>query len=84
MFPGEGAGNGCSYSLCSIDTQLKVDIFLTWLFVIAGSQLRRRGENFGAEQGSSYVISAPANSWDLQRVGTIELGPVNKKNSRVI
>ena len=84
MFPGEGAGNGCSYSLCSIDMHLKVDIFLSDLvdLVIAGSQLRRRGENFGAEQGSSYVISAPANSWDLQRVGTTEFGLVNKLNSR--
>ena len=50
--------------------------------VIAGSQLRRRGENFDVGQGSSYVISAPANSWDLQRVGTTELGLVNKQNSR--
>ena len=34
----------------------------------AGSQLRRRGESTGPEQGSSYVISNPANSWDLQKV----------------
>ena len=34
----------------------------------AGSQLRRRGESTGPEQGSSYVISNPTNSWDLQKV----------------
>ena len=33
----------------------------------AGSQLRRRGESVGLEQGSSYVISNPANSWELQK-----------------
>ena len=58
--------------ICILSTSYLVDR------VIAGSQLRRRGENFGAEQGSSYVISAPANSWDLQRVGTTEFGQANK------
>ena len=33
-----------------------------------GSQLRRRGENFGQEHSSTNVVSGPANPWDLQQV----------------
>jgi len=32
-----------------------------------GSQLRRRGENFGQEHRSTNVVPGPANPWDLQQ-----------------
>ena len=38
------------------------------IHLFAGSQLRRRGENFGQEHSSTNVIPGPAkSSWDLKQ-----------------